>query len=673
MPTQQMLVNIILIILFTNVLSIDNPRNVSESTLDIASDAAELKYLLHEIKSQSAKKFGIFSDSLIISGVEEMKKATFNDGTEASINRKVSDDLFENDILLNIEQAHEILTEVKNEKRLLKRQAQPGLKFMWTNKKISYVFGYNDYIWQQLIKRALSHIEEQTCIRFFENGPTYDKLQFIRGSGCWSNVGRQGGRQQVSIGYGCDSLGIVAHETLHALGLWHEQSRYDRDDYIRIDWTKIFRGTQSNFEKRTPVTSDNMDMAYDLGSVMHYGSKAFSTDWSSYSIVTKNSIYQQTIGQRRGISYKDAKMINLRYCMDICKNQLKCMNGGYTDPNNCQKCRCPTGYSGTLCNRVQASSIRSCNGGELRGTGNWKILTSPYLNAGINCFWRITAPADKKIELKFEKLNFPCSDVCDSYIEVKYLSDKTITGARMCCLPPTKSIITKEVGTDVILNFYGDASVQNGYHGFLVKYRILTEDESPVEGYLENLLTTTSPQEKGEWSAWGEWSTCSRPCGGCGTRIRVRACYPEHLKCDGDFQDTESCNQHVCKTIDTKKNQRCMGRLVMPCDLMEKLDFGTTRSSDSSKENDIPYLPTNSKNLHIVNKGKKLMNKRKKRFVDGDKQMEEESICEKKFSYNCPTNLLTINVDWKKPNDNYQIGMCCSGYKPNKSNVCVLV
>ena len=58
---------------------------------------------------------------------------------------------------------------------------------------------------------------------------------------CWSFVGKKGGQQVLSlqapdsISKRCFySLGKPIHELLHALGMFHEQARPDRDDHIEI-------------------------------------------------------------------------------------------------------------------------------------------------------------------------------------------------------------------------------------------------------------------------------------------------------------------------------------------------------------------------------------------------------------------------------------------------------
>ena len=59
---------------------------------------------------------------------------------------------------------------------------------------------------------------------------------------CSSNIGRRGGRQNISIGGGCESKGVVMHEMFHALGRWHEQSRPDRNLFVTVREENIKSG-----------------------------------------------------------------------------------------------------------------------------------------------------------------------------------------------------------------------------------------------------------------------------------------------------------------------------------------------------------------------------------------------------------------------------------------------
>lgn len=54
------------------------------------------------------------------------------------------------------------------------------------------------------------------------------------------------------------------------------QSAYDRDDYVKIHWENIKRGTKGNFEKYSNKQVTHFNTTYDYYSIMHYEAYAFS-------------------------------------------------------------------------------------------------------------------------------------------------------------------------------------------------------------------------------------------------------------------------------------------------------------------------------------------------------------------------------------------------------------
>ena len=74
-------------------------------------------------------------------------------------------------------------------------------------------------------------------------------------------------------GRGCDQIGIILHELMHALGFWHEQSRPDRGQVLKINWENILPGFEDNFAQHNYIQDFFQDMPYDTNSIMHYGPK----------------------------------------------------------------------------------------------------------------------------------------------------------------------------------------------------------------------------------------------------------------------------------------------------------------------------------------------------------------------------------------------------------------
>lgn len=69
------------------------------------------------------------------------------------------------------------------------------------------------------ITNEFNLVNQVSCVRFvpYTNQPDY--LEIISESGCWSWMGRMGGRQELSLRRnGCINQGTPVHEAIHAIG-----------------------------------------------------------------------------------------------------------------------------------------------------------------------------------------------------------------------------------------------------------------------------------------------------------------------------------------------------------------------------------------------------------------------------------------------------------------------
>ena len=136
-------------------------------------------------------------------------------------------------------------------------------------------------------------------------------LSFVKASSastCASYIGRLGmAAQPIFIGSYC-STGNVIHEIGHALGLYHEHVRLDRDRHVAIQWANIKSGTEGNFQQDT---RNSMDLGnYDYGSIMHYGAYAFSSNGQPTIVTIPSGI---SIGQRTALSSGDIGATQVLY------------------------------------------------------------------------------------------------------------------------------------------------------------------------------------------------------------------------------------------------------------------------------------------------------------------------------------------------------------------------
>ncbi|CAF1451440.1 unnamed protein product [Adineta ricciae] len=196
--------------------------------------------------------------------------------------------------------------------------AQRGV--IWTNGIIPYQIDPNYTPEQQAFivntirkMERLVAINNVVCIQFRpkQSSDRYF-IEIVDGLGCSSYVGQGGASfHQVSLEYPkCFTEGMIMHELLHTLGFYHEQSRPDRDNYIRVLYENILIEKRHEFEKYNDTFVDTLNTSYDYSSLMHYEKNTFSQNGLPTIEPLQANV---TIGQRHIMSSTDIREVRLLY------------------------------------------------------------------------------------------------------------------------------------------------------------------------------------------------------------------------------------------------------------------------------------------------------------------------------------------------------------------------
>ena len=248
----------------------------------------------------------IFPDNFILEvaypdSVGEIVSFPYNNDT-LFCEKKYGEFIYQGDIVLTEEQ-------LQIDTSGLKGAAIKSIFNYWPEGKVYYEINEtlsND----KRIINAISEWEYKTSLEFIERSNQANYIEFIWDAVSTSSyLGMIGGKQLIKIADWASS-GSVIHEIGHAVGLIHEHSRTDRDNYIYVDLSNIKLSYSHNY--RIDYNSFSKGF-FDFKSIMMY--PCYGGDFAlnnAQPVITKldGSLYEI---QRSYLSEDDIKIVEYLY------------------------------------------------------------------------------------------------------------------------------------------------------------------------------------------------------------------------------------------------------------------------------------------------------------------------------------------------------------------------
>jgi uncharacterized protein (TIGR02145 family) len=250
----------------------------------------------------------------------EKIKVQFSDsGIEQEINVEIENGLvfWSDDILLFSEKEFDLI-------KLEKGNIHSIKSLRWPSGIIPYTISNNHSLTNDILE-AIKITNNQTNINLIPRTNETNYVEFVEEdkNRCFAIIGMAGGRQRVNVN-NC-GIATIIHEIGHALGMWHEHQRNDRDDFITIQYENIEDDKKFNFDKKLdnilPIGN------YDYFSIMHYYSAAGSKNGNPTIIPKRPPATFDMIPYPKKLSEGDIFAINSIY-----RNKNNCVSIYY--PND---------------------------------------------------------------------------------------------------------------------------------------------------------------------------------------------------------------------------------------------------------------------------------------------------------------------------------------------------